>query len=264
VLLQLPFQPVVLHQWAVALLAETYRFLTKISCFYPFEYPKRVKGPLNKLFKMGDVMLKSARTCMGYFNYYAANGTQNLNKIIAHLQKSDFLGFLPELLPIIEFVTSSNCDNVIKSLNLLNIKTRRYKNDEEKEKGFSSFCIYPTIYNRNFWRKPSPVDFLFSFDRNYFKTKKNFTATALSQPPPKDFKISEALKMELKNFVVAKIITPCRLNTTSNAQFLKIFDEDPKRFLWVYQMYKETLGGFFIYLKPSTSKANSFIKRPLI
>jgi hypothetical protein len=44
VLLQLPFEPVILHQWSVALMAEALRFRKQITDFTTMAYPKNLKS----------------------------------------------------------------------------------------------------------------------------------------------------------------------------------------------------------------------------
>jgi len=236
VLIQLPFQPVLMYQWAVALLAESYLFRMKICDLYIFENPKQLGGPLGKIVKMCSLMEKCAQSCMNFFNCYVLKAKLNVNKIIA-LFANEFFGFLPQVLPIIEFVTSDMCDKVIKALKLHNLKNRLYRNVGETERIIAQFRTFPTIYNRTFWRKPSDIDFLFHFKQGYFEAKDNFSPTAFSAPP-KDMKISKAVKKELKHFVYEKIFKPCGMTAEEMA------GKKLEKYLWAFQMYKEASGKF--------------------
>jgi hypothetical protein len=57
VLLQLPFEPTILHQWAVALMAEALRFQKKIIDFIAMAYPEHLKTVVDKLIAIASLLL---------------------------------------------------------------------------------------------------------------------------------------------------------------------------------------------------------------
>jgi len=103
VLVQLPFQPLLLHQWCVALMAEALKFKTELGdiCYFPLQLQSAGK----KLLEMWNVMFL---TVVKYFSHFQCN---------VYLGSSFYsLEGLPETLAVLEFVLSPECKKLINAL----------------------------------------------------------------------------------------------------------------------------------------------------
>jgi len=152
VLLQLPFQPLLLHQWSVALLAESLRFQAELFPFYSI--PNRLQRPVNKLFEMCKVMYKKAMHCFNHFAIYMYEGVDCYGDTVS----ASFLDSLPETLAALEFVLSKECGNVVKALKRMawNNSTKKDNKEIVKSASFDIEEIY-FCYNMEYWKERSAI-----------------------------------------------------------------------------------------------------------
>lgn len=123
VLIQLPFRPAVLHQWAVALLAEALKFQLKISDLLIIDSPVVYHPLIEKLGEMNIVMHSSAELSIQYFTRCCA-------EILTPTEMKRKFKLFTELLPVLKFALSTECDDIIKSLKRMswNINNDRKSN----------------------------------------------------------------------------------------------------------------------------------------
>jgi len=148
-----------IHQWAVALLAEALRFQKELSDFYCIGFPTSLTSAVTALLKMCDMMLSTA--C---FNFFIQNASLNMHTIIETIfGKMD--ESLTEILPILEFVLSEECRNIVKALKRMALNSStKIDYSKKPEVGVADFGAHHTIYNFEFWHQKSFATQLFSFD----------------------------------------------------------------------------------------------------
>jgi hypothetical protein len=116
VLLQIPFQPAMLHQWAVALLAESMIFQQKISPIYCFGFSHK----FNFITEHLRLMLLAMRDCANFFLklYVTMCVEGQRNNFHSALQPNFelFSNHLTAVFPIIEFATSDEANSMIRSI----------------------------------------------------------------------------------------------------------------------------------------------------
>jgi len=143
VLLQLPFQPVLLHQWAVALLASALWLQRDLSPLYCLGHSANLRGPVKKLVGMCNKMQKCAIDFLSFFDLYTSNAHLNIHKIV-ELFLAPMLNALPEVLPIIEFCGKDEFKDIIRGLNLLAWKPKSklvFDSDHVNDLGQTAFGL---------------------------------------------------------------------------------------------------------------------------
>lgn len=117
ILLQIPFQPVLLNQWTVALLAEALIFQKKISPIFSYGFPRQ----LNNVAEHLRNMLKSMMNCVNftlkvYLKIIYTDGQENKFYSTLAENKEEFSNHLTTVLPILGFVTSEEATSVIEAI----------------------------------------------------------------------------------------------------------------------------------------------------
>jgi hypothetical protein len=143
-----PFRPVVLHQWVVALLAEALKFELKISDLLTLDSPVALHPHIEKLREMHNVLHFSSHSFLQYFMLFCRQ--QWVPKSEMELQFQQF----PNLLPVLKFVLSSECNDIIMSLKRMSWNpnsTRR-----SCQLGALPDCLmrtfdYSHLYSQLFW-----------------------------------------------------------------------------------------------------------------
>jgi hypothetical protein len=113
ILIQLPFQPVLLHQWAVALLAEAIIFQRKITPIFSYGCPEKLAKISDSLRKILLTMKSCANFTLNMYLKMCLQGQEmNINATL-DTEMEEFSNHLTKVLPIIEYVTSQegNDDN---------------------------------------------------------------------------------------------------------------------------------------------------------
>jgi len=214
VLIQLPFQPVLFHQWTVALYAETLKFSKEISEFSNFPFPTRLKTAVDCLKKMLNLMSKNISLMTELmFKYFGQPGT-NLHKLSEICLRVGMIK-LPELLPIIEFVLSDECRNIIRALKRLawNKSTKisvEINNCMGASFGHSNFYCY------EFWKQETVIKSLFTIYNQKL---------GLRNPKPMSTKEKSRIMEAMKKVVYREIIKTGRLKGESRQRILKALDD---------------------------------------
>jgi len=149
ILVQLPFQPVLLHQWSVALLAESLKFEKELQEMTFI--PKYLHASVNKLTTMCNLMFQTALKFFVHYSYFIFDSDESFTNNIRMI----FFDYMPEVMPVLEFVLSSKCGEILRVFAKATLESRKFdfKNTLEVKNGhYYSFC-----YNQNFWRKKSLV-----------------------------------------------------------------------------------------------------------
>jgi hypothetical protein len=236
VLLQLPFEPTILHQWTVALMAEALRFRKKITDFTTMAYPEHLKSAVDKLVAIDTLLQNGANSCMSYvaqLTLSVAAKKESIQRIhfFAEFCWEDFQRFLPQLLSALKFVLSEECDAIISRLKRMawgaNAAERTCMSKAE-------FLIAPSFYSHDYWDTHYLRNWFFS-DRDMFEVK---------VPTRLMIKYERVAKKEgdtLKKLIKEKILITGRLQGESeqvifesaenNADALEVFNTQ-------YQHYK--------------------------
>jgi hypothetical protein len=165
VLLQLPFEPTILHQWTVALMAEAMRFRMKIVDFTTMAYPEHLKSVVDKLVAIATLLLEGAHFFMkcisdliikaGSFNHLHATAT---------LHWKEFQTTLPRVLPALKFVLSDECDTVIAALKC-NAWSENAVGTMCKSKVDTEYTL--SIYCYEYWESINLLPWLFDETRSF-------------------------------------------------------------------------------------------------
>jgi len=212
VLIQLPFQPVMIHQWAVALLAEALRFQKELSDFYCIGFPTSLTSAVAALLKMCDTMLSTAMNFLACFNFCIQNASLNMHKIIEPIfGKMD--ESLQEILPILEFVLSDECRNIVKALKKIAFnQSTKIDYSRRPEVGVADFGDHQTIYNYEFWHQNKFISQLFAFDENLAPWSADLSATfANKESTDVNNECDTKAKKRFEKLVTEKIIEAGKL-----------------------------------------------------
>jgi len=236
VLLQLPFQPLLLHQWSVVLLAEALKFQQEICDFYCIPLVKRLHILAVKLIDMCNLMFKTAVDSS--FQHFANYIYLECNDFEANVG-SEFLATLPETLAVIEFVLSAECRNVVKALKKMafNPSTKTDSKEWTKESVFDFECYFLS-YNAHFWKQSSTVHCMCPSEPSvprpgdavdvFKKYKKGAT--------------TETEKAGLKKLVEEKIIKAGRLKGESSEVILSALSRGQEVLIPFYRAYVVASG----------------------
>jgi hypothetical protein len=236
VLLQLPFEPTILHQWTVALMAEALRFRKKITDFTTMAYPEHLKSAVDKLVAIATLLQKGANSCMSYvaqLTLSVAAKKESIQRIhlFAEFCWEDFQRFLPQLLSALKFVLSEECDTVI-----LNLKRMAWSENAAEKTCTSKvdFKIIPSIYFHDYWDTHYLRNWFFS-DHNMFDLKVPIRLMIKYE------RVANKEGNTLKKLIVNQILKTGRLqgesehvifeSTDNNADALEVFNTQ-------YQHYK--------------------------
>jgi len=156
VLIQLPFQPLLLHQWCIALLAEALKFHKEICDFYMLPIPKHLRRLVPHLFAMCTQMFTSHNICFGHLEMFIYHGQENVQNNVDW----KFLKSMPETLAVLEFVLSDECRNVVKALKRMAWNKTTKLDFRERIGGAYppvNFNRFDICYNMNYWKQKSPI-----------------------------------------------------------------------------------------------------------
>jgi hypothetical protein len=232
VLLQLPFEPVILHQWAVALMAEALRFQKKITDFTTMTYPKNLKSAVDKLTAIALLLLNGANTFLSFVAklIIVHDETSNHMSVAASLYWEDFQQTLPQVLPALKFVLSKECDTIILAL-----KRMAWSENAAGKTCLSKldFKIIPSIYSHDYWDTHKMRKWLFP-DPDVFEVD------VPERLMIKYERVASNDQDSLKNLIEEKIIKSERLRGESeevifeiaakNSDELEVFNDQYKHF----------------------------------
>jgi len=238
ILVQLPFQPLLFHQWSVALLAEALKF--EIELKELFYIPSHLKTPVGKLEKMCNLMFRAAFKFFDHFTSYFYKEEENLSSNVG----SSFLDLLPEVLPVIEFVLSEDCRKIIKALTRIALSSTsvKYKRTEAQIESGDNF---PCCYNIYYWKQESVLSSICSKDV--------MTSCFLKShpwPDPKVVKerveaiVETASEVEgLKNLIEEKLFNTGQIKGENKEFFFGMLDGiNLKNLIYMYRNYVKISG----------------------
>jgi hypothetical protein len=118
VLLQLPFEPTILHQWTVALMAEALRFKKKYTDFTTMAYPEHLKQFVDQLTAMNILLLNGANFFMLCISKLMVrdNSMNHMHVTATLFNWNEFEFRLSLILPVLNFILSEECDTLISAL----------------------------------------------------------------------------------------------------------------------------------------------------
>jgi len=118
VLLQLPFEVTILHQWTVALMAEALRFQKKHTDFTTMAYPEHLKQFVDQLTVMNILLLSGANFFMLCISKLMGkdNSMNHMHATASLFIWDEFEFRLSLILPVLKFVLSEECDTLISTL----------------------------------------------------------------------------------------------------------------------------------------------------
>jgi len=211
ILVQLPFQPLLLHQWAVALLAEALKFQRELDdvSFYPVQVQSLVK----KLDSMGSQLGSTAFKYLSHFSDFAHKGIGNYT-----------LQAFPETLAVLEFVLSADCRNVVKAL-----KRRDWSRSTKtcclKFPNSASVCCYSPY----FWRGESA---------SVASMMPQLQAKDAKPRPRKSTEATDAELEGLRQLVEEKLVKTGRLTGASDEYIFDLLVKFKDTTVPLYRIYK--------------------------
>jgi hypothetical protein len=232
VLLQLPFQPSLLHQWTVALLAETLKFQKDTVTIFIIGVPKELLEAAQLLKNMAAILLEGVFTLMSVFCKLANGVQQNICKRF-RLVRAKLLHTLSSVTPIVEFILSDKCKNVISGIKRASWGSMHKQQDlhtVDMDEDFGSFRIW---YNAMFWTNDKMPKKLFSEqkfpDDHYSNCVHNLSCELMLY--------SKKSLAFLKKIVDENIIKKGVLVGASDAEILAVVASAPKKLQFPWSEY---------------------------
>jgi len=247
ILVQLPFQPLLFHQWSVALLAEALNFKKELCEIYSI--PKSLISLGTKLTEMCNLMFQTAFKFFDHFSSYMYDGDESLSDSVS----SNFLVNLPNVLPIIEFVLSDECKNIVKAIKKIAWRVNSFDHGVNNNIWFESggenfsFC-----YNMNYWKQVSAIHSICS---------SNFRTNCFPQDYDEHLRKKEIAPSEvegLKNLVEEKLIKTGRLKGESKEFIFSLLQGlNLYSLITSYRAYLHYFGKFFVIIKDLDFQLNA-------
>ncbi|XP_065344160.1 uncharacterized protein LOC135942135 [Cloeon dipterum] len=154
ILIQLPFQPVLLHQWLVAVFVEVLIFEMEMSEFYNYPFPEEFKIAVSEL----DIILKALKGNLGFgFDWLQSQAEAACENEIVVGDLVEFTNMLKETLAFLEFRFSVG-RTVISALKKLCWSASQSQSKlVELEKTKTAFDERNFLYNWTAWREIGDV-----------------------------------------------------------------------------------------------------------
>jgi len=228
VLIQLPFKPLLLHQWCVALIAEALKFYKELGDMTTV-VPSRLHRPVTKLVEMYNLMMRTACNYIINVVAYVYGGVCSYT-----------LDNLPEVLSVLEFVLSDECRNGVKALKNLAWNSTTKSSLRElpvKMNGldFDSFCCY----NKNYWKRKKVVNDICP------RVGDGSVSNRKTVKKCDEGNITDSEREAVKKFIKEKILTTGRMKQDCIADALLMIDNSKplvNSLVPVYRSYLEDLG----------------------
>lgn len=246
VLMQLPFQPTLLHQWAVALLAEALKLRNQITDFFVIAYPQKLARAVEKLAKISSDLMSGANSFLSYYFKFCNNAALNIQAIIL-LFWDDFLEVFPTVYAALTFALSEECTNVVLELKQMAWSTN--DNEEWVDSLSSSSCdfgLLSSAYNLFYWKSEHSPSFLFT---NEMANTTEDTPSSLLQKfeqANSNAHVANPVLEALKTFVEKEIIEAGCLQGEEKEQILNVFNQNAARFMVFFRHYKAFFGKILI------------------
>jgi hypothetical protein len=249
VLLQLPFEPVILHQWAVALMAEALRFQKKITDFTTMTYPEHLKNSIDKLTHIALLLLNGANTFLSFVAKLISvrHDITNHMHLAAVVYWDDFQLTLPQVLSALKFALSEECNSVIAVLK----RTAWSKNEVARIcKGEIDFQIIASVYSHTYWESHQVHEWLFlGHEWEPKAPTESLVQNFRNQVPKKDF--TRNFEVLLLNLIEDKIIKAGRLRGESKEVILKIATANCNALEVFYTQYEHYMGELKLFFYKS-------------
>jgi len=231
VLIQLPFQPVLYHQWTVALYAETSKFKNEIIDFFILPFSTRLKPAVDCLKNMEEILTSIASLMIEVLFKYFEDPCVNLHNLSV-ICLNVALKKLPELLPVLEFVLDDECRNIVKALKRM-AWNKTAKISVEYEHRFGIGCDSRVPYSYGFWKQEIAFKSLFDIEKilqNPYEVK--------SMSNNERNRIIDGMK----EVIDREIITTGRLKGESREKILNALSADCMM-IHLYENYVANLGN---------------------
>jgi len=230
VLLQLPFQPLLLHQWCVALHAESLKFKKEICDFNLIPYPTRLRQVVVKLEQMANFMLT---TSDNFFDHFYVSMYTDVGENHDENVSSSFLENLHKVLSTVEFVLSDECRNAVKTLKRLAWNETVQTDIKKIKDEIRLMEAYLSCYNRQMWRGRAAVHCMCPLDRRSKADDiKNYSRE----------KTTAAELEGLKTLVEEKLIKTGRLQGETKEVIFQVISDHCKAFVPYYRAYMAEIG----------------------
>lgn len=248
VLVQLPFQPALMHQWTVALLAEALKLQIALADFTIITHEPRLRYALQLLFKMSSQLLAYANLALSHYFMHCVLGPNSLLDLLKK-SHSPFLKMMPNLLPVLDFVLNGECTNVIKALKRLTWSKDKWSSDwvgkykVSEDSGISTdFGALATMYNLWYWKQTQSFTWLYEtkdhkIDDVALKLKMTF-----NDAPTIEEILSPRNLGLLTTLVDEKIIKTGRLKGESRKAILTEVTKHSKKLFPYYKLYASYIG----------------------
>jgi hypothetical protein len=230
VIVQLPFQHAILHQWMVAFNAETLKFQKEVSDLLIITYPSEMRSALKSLSKIKSTLSHFINMCHEYlFSFLLRHPVSPIHSNLL------FMNQLPDVLPMLKFILSEKSKNCIKALKRMAWNKKTCKESKME----------------------APIS---KEEKNMFNSQKD------SRIEYKSWRSLEAQKFQIelvgglreyfpdmKNVVKEKIIKTGRLSGVSKETILRGVDNTSGYIFEVFRQYKFLKGKFDQFLKKLSS-----------
>jgi hypothetical protein len=235
VLLQLPFEPVILQQWMVALLVEALRFQKKITDFTTMTYPEHLKSAVDKLIAIGSMLMNGANTFLSFVAKLVNVKDDSINHMhaISTLCWKEFQKILPPVLAALKFSLSEECDTLI-----LELKRMAWSENEDARtcKSKIDFKMISSVYAHSYWDSRQWHKWILSVENDFVDDEpgalmvKNSTAKTKEEATNLDAfqtlidtKIIKRLHGENKEIILKTAV--------ENAESLKVFTDHYEHYI---------------------------------
>jgi len=251
VLVQLPFQPLLLHQWLVAVLAETLKFKTEMVEFKHMAVPNgnlntavsdisfliyNLEGAVTAGFLLLDLTVK---------RLYAENPYDGSNDKQYLATTFDIFKIkLINALPALEFVLVGKARDIVRALKRMSMTAQNP--DRVRDARYNEFCSqldhFNYIYGFSFWKR---ADF-----KNIFKGQNyvNPMQPEWSHQAEPDWEQKmkkkhgkKACWKDVRNFVDNEIVQPGRIKGVGKKVILGCVEND-MMLLYYYKQYNKYIG----------------------
>lgn len=196
VLIQLPWHPLMLHQWLAAVLAETLKFEKEIAEFFHWPVANLMIPTLNNVVQIREA-LRQVLNCgfIRLFSLYATSPSFDASQTVVSPALDDVV---LSAIPYLQFLLSKRCMRLIMSLkSILWTKTKDIGPLHPTSMHLyhdSTLDKLSYLYNPKFWKSDSKADDLFGKMADYTKL------------PMSDEKIRQAYNDTVKIFFFYKLI----------------------------------------------------------
>jgi hypothetical protein len=244
VIVQLPFQHAILHQWIVAFYAETLKFQKEVSDLLIITYPSEMRSALKSLSKIKSTLSHFTNTCHEYL--FSCLWRQPSSPLFSNI----ITNLLPDVLPMLKFILSEKSKFVIRALKRMAWNRRTCKESKmevpiSKEEQTRIFQFNSMYHFLNWQRFPagqmfhSPKDS--SVEYKSWRYLQVYALQIIVDGLPEYFPAMKAVVEE-------KIIKTGRLSGVSKETILQGLGNARGSIFEIFRQYKFLKGEFAKFL----------------